>query len=160
MQACLPLFLSASPPLCLSASLRQYFFPWPKLQMLVVVFMSPRQPCLHSLVLLLQVKWTPGVWHGSQSDIEWSSFISTILWNLQGFDNLGCIAGEVKNVKVSYPLGVSVATAAISTFYVLPVLGSLVFAGSAIPSSCVCRCCTIMPRSAHYDLPGYTGMCG
>ena len=64
-----------------------------------------------------------GDWGGSQPDIEWSSFISTILWNLQGFDNLGCIAGEVKNVKVSYPLGVSVATAAIAVFYVLPVLG-------------------------------------
>ena len=57
-------------------------------------------PNLSLLLLLLQTEWEPKEWRKSQDPIVWSPFISTILWNLQGFDNLGCIAGEVKNVKV------------------------------------------------------------
>jgi amino acid transporter len=46
------------------------------------------------------------------------------LWNFQGFDALGSIAGEVKNGKVTYPLGAMTAIFLIALFYVIPIMGT------------------------------------
>lgn len=68
--------------------------------------------------------WEPSVWNKSvRGSIDWSSFMSTIMWNYQGWDGLGAIAGEVSNPKVAFPVGVSAAVAATAIFYALPVMG-------------------------------------
>eukprot|EP00499_Haloplacidia_sp_CaronLabIsolate_P011274 CAMPEP_0196771324 /NCGR_PEP_ID=MMETSP1104-20130614/1620_1 /TAXON_ID=33652 /ORGANISM="Cafeteria sp., Strain Caron Lab Isolate" /LENGTH=597 /DNA_ID=CAMNT_0042141443 /DNA_START=233 /DNA_END=2022 /DNA_ORIENTATION=- len=63
----------------------------------------------------------PGPWASVAPSIDWSTFVSTVLWNYQGWDSLGCIAGEVKNVGVSYPVGIALAMLLITLTYLFPV---------------------------------------
>jgi amino acid transporter len=55
-------------------------------------------------------------------DVDWSLFISTLLWNYQGWDGLGTIAGEVADGGRTYPLGVVAALVLMSVTYALPVV--------------------------------------
>jgi amino acid transporter len=54
-------------------------------------------------------------------DIDWNLFLNTILWNFSGWDALGCVAGEVKNPKRSYPVGISFGVLLVFLNYVIPV---------------------------------------
>jgi len=61
-------------------------------------------------------------WTTTTPTINWSLFVSTMLWNFQGWDGLGCVAGEVKDGKRTYPLGVLFALVVITFAYTLPVM--------------------------------------
>ena len=61
-------------------------------------------------------------WATVTPTINWSLFVSTMLWNFQGWDGLGCVAGEVKDAKRSYPLGVFIALIATALGYAIPVM--------------------------------------
>ena len=67
----------------------------------------------------------PEVWHRSvPGHIQWNTFMSTVMWNYQGWDSLGSVAGEVKNGRVAYPLGITVAVLVTTVSYVVPVMGA------------------------------------
>lgn len=53
-------------------------------------------------------------------NINWTLFLSTILWNYQGWDSLGCIAGEVRDSGRAYPLAILIALVLITFNYVVP----------------------------------------
>lgn len=74
------------------------------------------------VVQLFMVKYEPSRWVEVPETIQWGPFVSTILWAVQGFDTMGCLAGEVKNAKRTFPIGVSAATVLITANYVLPIL--------------------------------------
>ncbi|CAI5744767.1 unnamed protein product [Peronospora destructor] len=60
-------------------------------------------------------------WGSVAPDIEWSLFLSTILWNYQGWDSLGCVAGEVKDGGRTYPIAIMIAMILITINYAFPV---------------------------------------
>lgn len=60
-------------------------------------------------------------WGSVASEINWSVFLSTILWNYQGWDSLGCIAGEVRDGGKAYPMGILIALCLITANYAFPV---------------------------------------
>ena len=62
------------------------------------------------------------LWWQTPDTINWSLFVSTMLWNFQGWDSMGCIAGEVKDAKRTYPAGVSIALVMASLCYAIPVM--------------------------------------
>eukprot|EP01138_Halocafeteria_seosinensis_P008386 gb/GECG01008569.1/.p1 GENE.gb/GECG01008569.1/~~gb/GECG01008569.1/.p1 ORF type:complete len:670 (+),score=59.03 gb/GECG01008569.1/:1-2010(+) len=62
---------------------------------------------------------------GGAGGAEWGVFMSVVLWNFQGWDSMGCIAGEVKNAKRSYPVGVCLATVLIILNYSIPIIVGL-----------------------------------
>lgn len=70
---------------------------------------------------------TTDVWYQSAPDIHWSVFLSALVWNYQGWDSLGCIAGEVHDGGRAYPLAIAIALVLITINYALPV-----FVGVAI----------------------------
>lgn len=84
---------------------------------LTVLLLSPFvvQPFLPDVHL------KPDTWFKSASVIDWSAFMSTLLWNYQGWDGLGCIAGEVKNGKRTYPLGIILALLMMTITYSIPI---------------------------------------
>ncbi|POM77040.1 Amino Acid-Polyamine-Organocation (APC) Family, partial [Phytophthora palmivora] len=49
-------------------------------------------------------------WGSVAPQIDWSLFLSTILWNYQGWDSLGCVAGEVKDGGRTYPIAITTST--------------------------------------------------
>lgn len=57
----------------------------------------------------------------SRGEIEWAPFIAALLWSMQGWDSLGCIAGEVKDGRSTYPYAVGIASLIIVANYVVPV---------------------------------------
>lgn len=59
-------------------------------------------------------------WKSIAPDIHWSVFLSTVLWNYQGWDSLGCLAGEVHDAKRSYPLAIVIALVLITLNYLVP----------------------------------------
>lgn len=63
----------------------------------------------------------PAAWLRTVPSIDWSTFVSIMLWKHQGWTSLGCVAGEVKEGGVAYPLGVSAAMVLITVTYMLPV---------------------------------------
>jgi len=74
------------------------------------------------IVQLFMVDFKPENWLYTAPEIQWVPFISATLWAVQGFDSLGCVAGEVKNARRTFPLGVSLATVLITANYLLPVM--------------------------------------
>ncbi|CEG47047.1 amino acid permease family protein [Plasmopara halstedii] len=60
-------------------------------------------------------------WGTVAPQIDWSLFLSTILWNYQGWDSLGCVAGEVKDGGRTYPIAIVIAMVLITINYALPV---------------------------------------
>lgn len=63
----------------------------------------------------------PSNWLGVAPSVDFSTFVSTLLWNYQGWDSLGCVAGEVSEGGVSYPVGILMAMTLITATYLLPV---------------------------------------
>ncbi|MFN7124229.1 MAG: amino acid permease, partial [Hydrogenophaga sp.] len=63
----------------------------------------------------------PANWLGTVDKIDWAPFVSTLLWNYQGWDSLGCIAGEVNDGGRTYPLGIGIALILIVITYLAPV---------------------------------------
>ncbi|KAL3665142.1 hypothetical protein V7S43_009773 [Phytophthora oleae] len=60
-------------------------------------------------------------WGSVAPEIDWSLFLSTILWNYQGWDSLGCVAGEVKDGGRTYPIAILIAMVLITINYAFPV---------------------------------------
>ncbi|OWZ14930.1 Amino Acid-Polyamine-Organocation (APC) protein [Phytophthora megakarya] len=60
-------------------------------------------------------------WGSVAPQIDWSVFLSTILWNYQGWDSLGCVAGEVKDGGRTYPIAIMIAMILITINYAFPV---------------------------------------
>ena len=63
-----------------------------------------------------------GDWFATSGSVDWSVFLSVLLWNYQGWDGLGCVAGEVSNAKRTYPLAVSAAMVLATISYALPIM--------------------------------------
>jgi len=53
----------------------------------------------------------------SEKDINWSVLISTVVWNLEGYDSLGSVAGEVKGGKKVFIAGILATFHSISLNY-------------------------------------------
>jgi amino acid transporter len=49
-------------------------------------------------------------------------FVSTILWNMQGWSEVGCLAGEVENAGRVFPPGMALAAGLVTFAYSAPVL--------------------------------------
>lgn len=64
-------------------------------------------------------------WGQVAPTIDWSLFLSTILWNYQGWDSLGCVAGEVKDGGRSYPIAIVIAMLLITINYAFPVAAGI-----------------------------------
>lgn len=64
-------------------------------------------------------------WGSVAPQIDWSLFLSTILWNYQGWDSLGCVAGEVKDGGRTYPLAIMIAMLLITINYAFPVAAGI-----------------------------------
>lgn len=68
--------------------------------------------------------------------VNFTVFISILLWNYQGWDMLGCMAGEVKNPKRTYPIGVTLTILFLTLTYVIPVsVGAAVFPSKSLASA-------------------------
>lgn len=63
----------------------------------------------------------PAAWFGRTGNVEWSLFLSTLLWNTNGWDNAGCCAGEVENPRRTYPRAMAAAVFLVILAYLLPV---------------------------------------
>uniref|UniRef100_K3WW37 Amino acid permease/ SLC12A domain-containing protein n=1 Tax=Globisporangium ultimum (strain ATCC 200006 / CBS 805.95 / DAOM BR144) TaxID=431595 RepID=K3WW37_GLOUD len=64
-------------------------------------------------------------WGSVAPNINWSLFLSTILWNYQGWDSLGCVAGEVKDGGRTYPIAIVIAMVLITINYAFPVAAGI-----------------------------------
>ncbi|TMW59253.1 hypothetical protein Poli38472_004322 [Pythium oligandrum] len=64
-------------------------------------------------------------WGQVAPTIDWSLFLSTILWNYQGWDSLGCVAGEVKDGGRTYPIAIVIAMLLITINYAFPVAAGI-----------------------------------
>ncbi|TYZ57249.1 hypothetical protein PybrP1_008806 [[Pythium] brassicae (nom. inval.)] len=64
-------------------------------------------------------------WGSVAPTINWSVFLSTILWNYQGWDSLGCVAGEVKDGGRTYPIAIVIAMTLITVNYAFPVAAGI-----------------------------------
>jgi amino acid transporter len=57
---------------------------------------------------------------------NWSSsialFVSTVLWNMQGWSEMGCVAGEVRSAEIVFPRGMAIAAVLVTLAYATPVL--------------------------------------
>jgi amino acid transporter len=65
------------------------------------------------------------IWGSVTPKIDWSLFLSTILWNYQGWDSLGCVAGEVKDGHKTYPIAICIAMLLITINYAFPVAAGI-----------------------------------
>jgi amino acid transporter len=63
---------------------------------------------------------------------DWGLYVSTLLWAYNGWDSLGCIAGEVKNPHSTYVRGTLLALLLITITYIFPV-----FTASQVRLRCV-----------------------
>lgn len=55
------------------------------------------------------------------ASIDWSTFVGVILWNYSGWDGLGCVSGEVKDGRRTYPLGIMLGLMLLTATYFAPV---------------------------------------
>ncbi len=63
----------------------------------------------------------PSAWLGSAGSVNWPLLLSTILWNMCGWDNAGCCAGEVNRPNKTYPRAMITAVILLTLAYLLPV---------------------------------------
>lgn len=77
--------------------------------------------------VLFQGQMKPWVWTRFSKTISWRVYINIMFWNFSGWDNLGCIAGEVQNPRETYPRAVMMAIVFTVITYLIPTL-----AGSSI----------------------------
>ena len=57
-----------------------------------------------------------------RTNYDWGLFFNTMIWSYMGWDSLGCIAGEVKNPRKSYPRGILIAIVMNTLTYAVPVM--------------------------------------
>eukprot|EP00769_Ergobibamus_cyprinoides_P000287 gnl/Ergobibamus_cyprinoides/1278.p1 GENE.gnl/Ergobibamus_cyprinoides/1278~~gnl/Ergobibamus_cyprinoides/1278.p1 ORF type:complete len:346 (+),score=109.05 gnl/Ergobibamus_cyprinoides/1278:399-1436(+) len=70
----------------------------------------------------------PSVWFHGDPDYpsppltrqSFLTLLSTLVWNMSGFDTLGAVAGEVKNPSVTYPVSLSATVVLIAASYLIP----------------------------------------
>jgi amino acid transporter len=73
----------------------------------------------------------PAVSHGIHASgetaaiLDWTAFLSTMLWSFTGWDSLGCIAGEVINPKRTFFLGTVITMAFVTVSYTLTLFVSI-----------------------------------
>jgi amino acid transporter len=60
-------------------------------------------------------------WLARAAVIDWPLLLSTLLWNTSGWDNAGCIAGEVNRPGRNYPRAMALAVLLVTAAYLLPV---------------------------------------
>eukprot|EP00696_Hemimastix_kukwesjijk_P007911 gnl/Hemi2/20037_TR6647_c0_g1_i1.p1 gnl/Hemi2/20037_TR6647_c0_g1~~gnl/Hemi2/20037_TR6647_c0_g1_i1.p1 ORF type:complete len:530 (-),score=110.91 gnl/Hemi2/20037_TR6647_c0_g1_i1:73-1662(-) len=63
----------------------------------------------------------PSDWLITPKHYHWSMYLSTMIWNYQGWDSLGCIAGEIKDGQKTFPRGIALSISVIAFFYIFPV---------------------------------------
>ena len=65
----------------------------------------------------------PAEWVATRplQDVEWAVLTSTLLWNFQGWDAMGAIAGEVKHASRTYVWGIALALLLTVVTYLIPV---------------------------------------
>jgi amino acid transporter len=63
----------------------------------------------------------PSAWVARPPQIDWAVFVATTLWGMQGWESLGALAGEVKDVGRTYPRGVMMALALVVVMYIVPI---------------------------------------
>jgi amino acid transporter len=61
-------------------------------------------------------------WFARAAIIDWPLFVSTVLWNTSGWDNAGCIAGEVNSPARNYARAMAIAVLLVTAAYLLPVM--------------------------------------
>ncbi len=85
----------------------------------VVVMMTPF--LLQPMVGYEYIK--PHLWVQAlpAKEIEWATLTSTLLWNYQGWDSCGSFAGDVKDAKRTYVLGIGLALLMTVLSYLIPV---------------------------------------
>ena len=54
--------------------------------------------------------------------VQWGVFMSTMLWSYTGWDGMGSVAGEVKNVGRAFPLAMLITICMVTSMYILPLL--------------------------------------
>ena len=57
----------------------------------------------------------------------WKTPRNTLFWNLNYWDTASTLAGEVEDVKTTYPKALAIALVAVVLSYFLPLLGGLRF---------------------------------
>jgi amino acid transporter len=67
----------------------------------------------------------------SVSSVNWSLFLNTLLWNMTGWDYLGCVVAEVHDPAVNFPLGVMAGVVLAFLNYAVPVAISAMTVSSA-----------------------------
>ena len=60
-------------------------------------------------------------WLARAAVIDWPLLLSTLLWNTSGWDNAGCIAGEVDSPSRNYPRAMAITVLLVTAAYLLPV---------------------------------------
>jgi amino acid transporter len=60
-------------------------------------------------------------WFGRTAVIDWPLLLSTLLWNTCGWDNAGCLAGEVVKPSRSYPRAMVATVLIVTAAYLVPV---------------------------------------
>jgi amino acid transporter len=61
-------------------------------------------------------------WSARAAIIDWPLLISTVLWSTSGWDNAGCIAGEVNKPARNYPRAMAIAVLLVTGAYLLPIM--------------------------------------
>jgi len=64
----------------------------------------------------------PSTWMGSVQNFDLPLFLSVMLWNSCGWDNAGCVAGEVKEPQTTYPRAMALGVLLVALSYLLPIL--------------------------------------
>src|SRR5690606_749530 len=67
-------------------------------------------------------KVDPSIWLVVPPDVDIGLFFSTIIWLYGGWDNLGTLAGEVKDPQTTYPKGIIFALCLNTLVYLVQVI--------------------------------------
>jgi hypothetical protein len=90
------------------------------------------------MIFLVIPDLDPSVWFHGDPDYpsppltrqSFLTLLSTLVWNMSGFDTLGAVAGEVKNPSVTYPVSLSATVVLIAASYLIP----LAIGASIVPN--------------------------
>ena len=74
-----------------------------------------------AMVIIGAPQVEPTAWLAGTGNVEWGLFLSTVLWNTNGWDNAGCCAGEVEKPGQTYPWAMTAAVLLVTLAYLLPV---------------------------------------
>jgi amino acid transporter len=68
----------------------------------------------------------------NNSDVHWNTYLNTLFWNLNYFDSVSCLAGEVEDPGNTFPRAMAAAFVVILSGYLLPLI---VGTGICIPKT-------------------------